>query len=46
MIETGGGGGFGDPAERALEKVTQDLAQAFISADTAQRIYGIGAAAE
>jgi N-methylhydantoinase B len=46
MIETGGGGGFGDPAERAPKKVEQDLTQAFISAETAQRFYGIGAAAE
>ena len=35
MIQTGGGGGYGDPAERAPEKLAQDLAQAFVTAETA-----------
>ncbi len=35
MIQTGGGGGYGDPAERAPEKLAQDLAQAFVTAEAA-----------
>ncbi len=46
MIETGGGGGYGNPTERATEKVKQDLEQAFISPETARQYYSIDAAAE
>lgn len=37
----GGGGGFGDPLERAPEHVMADLAAARISARTAREVYGV-----
>lgn len=39
-IETGGGGGFGDPAQRAAERIAEDLRQEYISPDTARVQYG------
>jgi N-methylhydantoinase B len=36
MIQTGGGGGYGDPAERLPENIAQDLAQAFVTAEAAE----------
>ncbi len=38
-----GGAGYGDPAERPVELVKRDLARGYISAETAQRDYGLSA---
>jgi N-methylhydantoinase B len=43
-IETGGGGGYGPPSERAPEQVRRDLAHGYISAEAAARDYGLLAA--
>jgi N-methylhydantoinase B len=39
---TGGGGGFGDPAERDLEAVRADIRNRHVSAEAAQDVYGVG----
>lgn len=39
-ILTGGGGGFGDPLERAPEHVAHDVAEGYISARRARDVYG------
>ena len=36
-----GGGGFGDPKERAIEKVVQDVKNGLVSMESAQRDYGV-----
>ena len=41
IVRTGGGGGFGDPAERSPEAVRRDVACGYISAEAALRDYGI-----
>ena len=38
-IETPGGGGYGPPAERAPERVAQDLADGVVTPGFAQRVY-------
>jgi N-methylhydantoinase B len=40
-VETGGGGGYGPPAERSLELIQCDLEAGYISAAAAERDYGI-----
>jgi N-methylhydantoinase B len=40
-VETGGGGGYGLPAERDLALIQRDLDAGYISADAAQRDYGV-----
>ena len=40
-IETGGGGGHGHPFDRPPEMVAEDVAGGFVTADTAQRLYGV-----
>ena len=37
---TGGGGGYGDPLERARELVTRDVRQGLVSEEAARREYG------
>ena len=37
----GGGGGFGDPADRSLEKVVDDVRAGFVTAEAARREYGV-----
>ena len=39
--ETGGGGGYGDPGERALDLIQHDLDQGYVTAEAAQRDYGV-----
>ena len=41
-LETPGGGGFGEPAERDPRLVTQDIRRGLISASAAQRDYAAG----
>ncbi len=36
-----GGGGFGDPKERAIEKVVQDVKEGLVSIESARRDYGV-----
>jgi 5-oxoprolinase (ATP-hydrolysing)/N-methylhydantoinase B len=40
MLNSAGGGGYGDPLRRARELIEQDLRQQFISPETAERHYG------
>ena len=40
-IETGGGGGHGHPFDRPAEKVLEDVAGGFVSAEAATRLYGV-----
>jgi len=39
-IMTGGGGGYGPPAERDREAILRDVAEGYVSADAARRDYG------
>ena len=39
---SGGGGGFGDPVERAAEQVRADILDRHISKESALTRYGIG----
>lgn len=41
-IYTAGGGGYGNPAERSRKDVESDLAHGYLTAKTAQSVYGIG----
>jgi len=38
-VNAGGGGGYGDPAQRDKQLVRHDLTMGYISAETAQRVY-------
>lgn len=40
-IETGIGGGFGDPLEREVELVAEDVRDGYLSADDARATYGV-----
>ena len=42
---TAGGGGFGDPAERAPEAIAEDVAEGFVSPQAAEEIYKFRAGA-
>jgi N-methylhydantoinase B len=46
LFITAGGGGWGDPFERAPERVAQDVACALISKDKAKRDYGVALRAD
>lgn len=39
LVETGGGGGYGDPASRDAVRLKEDVAQGYVSADSARKIY-------
>ena len=41
IIETSGGGGFGDPRERERDAVLRDVEDGVISEDEARRVYGL-----
>ncbi len=41
IVETGGGGGYGPPTERARELVERDLRRGYISSEAAARDYGV-----
>jgi N-methylhydantoinase B len=41
VLETGGGGGYGPPAERARESIERDVMRGYISAEGAARDYGV-----
>ena len=40
-VETGGGGGFGDPLERPAEQVLRDVMSGYVSVEAARRDYGV-----
>lgn len=40
-METGGGGGYGHPYDRKLDAVLEDVLGGFVSAEAAQRLYGV-----
>ena len=40
-IQTGGGGGWGDPLERDLEKVQRDVRAGYVSLEAAERDYAV-----
>ena len=42
-VRSGGGGGYGPPAERDPEAVRRDIAEGYVSAAAAQRDYGVTA---
>jgi N-methylhydantoinase B len=41
IVRTGGGGGWGDPLERPAETVAHDVAEGFITAAAAKKLYGV-----
>jgi N-methylhydantoinase B len=40
-IDTGGGGGFGDPRERDRDKVREDVRKGYVSTAAARTVYGL-----
>jgi N-methylhydantoinase B len=46
ILRSGGGGGYGSPLERPIERVQSDLTQGYISPARAQRAYGVVFSAE
>ena len=45
-VETGGGGGWGDPWEREVERVLSDVLGGFISVGAARDDYGVAIGAD
>ena len=41
LMETSGGGGFGDPLERDPARVAADVAEGYVTAGAAEAIYGV-----
>jgi N-methylhydantoinase B len=42
LLFTGGGGGYGNPSERSIARIEQDIAHGYISKEAARADYGIG----
>ncbi len=40
-IRSGGGGGYGNPWERAIESVREDVRQGYVSVKAAEELYGV-----
>ena len=40
VVETAGGGGFGEPRNREPERVLEDVRQGYVSVQAAREIYG------
>jgi N-methylhydantoinase B len=45
-INTGGGGGFGDPWERDIELVRRDVLDGYVTREGAERDYGVAFTAD
>ena len=41
LVATGGGGGYGDPFERPMERVLDDVLDGYVSVEAARRDYGV-----
>ena len=41
VVDSGGGGGFGDPLARPAEKVAEDVRLGYISSESARKNYGV-----
>jgi N-methylhydantoinase B len=41
MIRSGGGGGYGDPLDRTVEEVAEDVRQGYVSVKAAAEFYGV-----
>jgi len=41
MMQSGGGGGFGDPMERDPELVAEDVRQGYVTSKVAHNVYGV-----
>jgi N-methylhydantoinase B len=41
VMQSSGGGGYGDPLERDVERVLADLTEGVITRETAERVYGV-----
>jgi N-methylhydantoinase B len=41
VVETGGGGGFGDPHDRPVDAVLADVREGYVSVDAAREHYGV-----
>jgi N-methylhydantoinase B len=41
VLETGGGGGWGPPSQRAREAIARDVARGYVSREAAERDYGV-----
>ena len=41
VLESGGGGGYGDPLERPVSAVDHDVQLGYVSAEAARRDYGV-----
>ena len=40
-LRSGGGGGYGDPLERAIETVVADVRQGYVSVEAAAKLYAV-----
>ena len=41
VLETGGGGGWGSPSERARDAIARDVTRGYVSREAAERDYGV-----
>lgn len=46
IVETGGGGGYGEPSERSLDLIQRDVTRGYVSPGAAERDYGVTVAAD
>lgn len=41
VLRSGGGGGYGSPLERSIEKIASDLQEGYLTPARAERVYGV-----